>query len=264
MRQVVFCDVDGTLLNSKHKLTPLTEKAIKELGKKGIPFVIVSGRSPSAIYPMQEEYGLRGPIISYSGAVILDENRNVLFSRGMDKPSAQELIDFIEHSPFDVAWSIFASDEWVVKDKGDPRIIQEEAIVKAEAVQGSLSTIAAGEINKILCIGEPQEILGLEESVKAEFPTYYIVKSIDRLLEIMQAGVNKAAAVHILCELWGVDPKDAVAFGDNYNDLEMLQAVGRGVLMGNAPNDLKEIITTHTLDNDSDGVYHALRDMNLI
>jgi hydroxymethylpyrimidine pyrophosphatase-like HAD family hydrolase len=44
----------------------------------------------------------------------------------------------------------------------------------------------------------------------------------------------------------------------------MLQAVGRGVLMGNAPNDLKEIITTHTLDNDSDGVYHALRDMNLI
>ena len=49
MNQIVFSDVDGTLLNDHHEITFLTRKAILELESKKIPFVIVSARSPSGI-----------------------------------------------------------------------------------------------------------------------------------------------------------------------------------------------------------------------
>lgn len=63
MYKIVFSDVDGTLLNSEHKITPLTERVIKDLKNRGIPFVIISARSPSGIYPILEEYRLRCPIM---------------------------------------------------------------------------------------------------------------------------------------------------------------------------------------------------------
>ena len=62
MKRIVFSDVDGTLLNSRQEITPLTERAIKALKEKGIPFVITSARSPSGIYPILNEYGFNCPI----------------------------------------------------------------------------------------------------------------------------------------------------------------------------------------------------------
>lgn len=264
MKRIVFSDVDGTLLNSEYKITPLTQQAIRRLEEKGVPFVIVSGRSPSGIYHIQEEYGFKSPIISYSGALILDADGNVRYSKGIAKSRAKKILEFIENQNFDVTWNIYAVDDWIVKDKSDPRVVQEEKNVKAAAAEGSLTSIPGDEIHKVLCIGEPEEILRLENRLKQAFSGFYIVKSAPHLLEIMEAGVNKAAAVKTLCALWNIHPKNAVAFGDNYNDLEMLQTVGHGILMGNAPQDLKQVIPTHTLDNDSDGIYHALRKLNLI
>lgn len=262
MIKIVFSDVDGTLLSPEHKITPLTEKALKELKKKGIPFVIISARSPSGIYPILKEYELKCPIISYSGALILDENRNVLFHKGIKKAIVKRMIQFIEESRFDLAWSVYSLDEWIVKDKNDPRIVREEANVKATAAQGSADSITEDEVNKILCICNPEKILEIEEKLKAAYPACSIVKSSDILLEIMENGVTKAAAVEKLCSFWNISLTDAAAFGDNYNDAEMLELVGHGFLMGNAPDELKQRIQTHTGDNSHDGIYHAL--MNLI
>ena len=68
--EIVFSDVDGTLLNSEHKMLDGTKYAIQKLQKKDIPFVIISARSPSGIYPILEENGFSCPIICYSGALI--------------------------------------------------------------------------------------------------------------------------------------------------------------------------------------------------
>jgi len=264
MDKIVFSDVDGTLLNSEHKITALTEKAIKELRKKDIPFVITSARSPSGIYPILNEYDFTCAIVSYSGALILDENRNVLFHKGIDKSSAKGIIEFIENNNFDMSWCVYSLDEWVVKDKSDPRIIREETIVKANATQGSIDTITDKEVNKILCICNPNETVEIEKRLREAFPDYSIVKSSDILIEIMENGITKADAIHTLCSLWDVRLENVIAFGDNYNDVEMLETAGHGFLMGNAPDELKKRIKIHTNDNDHDGIYYALLDMNLI
>ncbi len=264
MIEIVFSDVDGTLLNSEHKITPLTRHAIQKLDSNGIPFVIISARSPSGIYPILEEYCIQCAIICYSGALILDKQKNVLFHKGMKKADVREILSLIERRGFDLSWCIYSMDEWVVKEKKDPRIIREETIVKASAMQGSVDTVTGQEINKVLCICNPETIVETEAALKEAFPGFSIVRSSDILLEIMEKGVTKASAVQKFCSYFDVPLAAAAAFGDNFNDAEMLEAVGHGMLMGNAPAVLKERFQTHTKDNDHDGIYYGLLDLELI
>ncbi len=262
--KIVFSDIDGTLLNSEHKITPLTEYAIKELQKLDIPFVIISARSPSGIYPIVNDYNIKCPIISYSGALILDENNNVLFHKGIKKESANEIINFIEKKHFDMTWGIYSFDQWIVKNKKDPRIINEETIVKAYSTQGDINSITGNEVHKILCICNPDKILDIENLLKINFPDYSIAKSSDILLEIMEKNITKATAVNTMCSLLNINISDTIAFGDNYNDLEMLQTAGRGFLMENAPVELKAKVKLHTADNDHDGIYYALKKTGIL
>lgn len=133
--RIVFSDVDGTLLNSNHQLLNNTLHAIRQLQQREISFVIISARSPSSIYPIQETYGFRSPIISYSGTLILDEQRKALYVSGLAKKQAAEVIDFIEEKQFDCSWNIYfwnvedSADTWIVKSKQDPRILREESRV---------------------------------------------------------------------------------------------------------------------------------------
>ena len=100
--------------------------------------------------------------------------------------------------------------------------------------------------------------------MKARFPGYSIVRSSPILLEIMRQGVTKASAVRTVCAHYHTAPENAYAFGDNYNDEDMLRAVGHGYLMANAPEPLLRRLPLHTLDHNHDGIYAALREAGLV
>ena len=88
MVQVIFSDVDGTLLNSRHQLTPLNRTVIQAVQRQGVPFVIVSARSPSGVATILRENGLRCPVVCYSGALMLDESGALLFHQGFPAQEA--------------------------------------------------------------------------------------------------------------------------------------------------------------------------------
>lgn len=264
MQKIVFSDVDGTLLNSSHKLTPLTEQAIRTLKEQEIPFVIVSARSPSGINSILKEYDFRCPIVSYSGAVIMDTDGQILYHKGMPVTEAAKVVSYIEDNHLPVTWNVFSYDQWITPDRSHPAVKLEESIVKTEAEEGTMASLKGDEVHKIFCMCEPGTIWSVEEQLKKAFPQYSIAKSSDTLLEIMEAGVVKAEAVKILCDLWKVKVEDTVAFGDNYNDVEMLEAAGHGFIMANAPEELLKKFPEHARSNDEDGIYHALRELKYI
>lgn len=82
------------------------------------------------------------------------------------------------------------------------------------------------------------------------------------ILDILPSGCSKAAALEHLAGLRGCTIDDVLAIGDNWNDLPMLQAAGHAVLMGNAPQELRQLATSHgwTIGrtNDEDGVAVAI------
>ena len=262
MYRIVFSDIDGTLLNEQHQMTPLTRQAILDL-QSDIPFVIVSARSPSGIYPILKEYQFYCPIIAYSGALILDDKRNIIYEKAMKLNDVKAIIDYIEKQNYDLSWNLYAYDQWFVKDKNDPRIIQEEQIVKASSLEIDLFTCDISCVHKILCICHPQSLEIIERDLKAQFPHCTIMKSSDHLLEIMSEGISKGNAVERMCQLWSIDLKDAIAFGDQYNDLDMLQRVGYGYAMGKAPDEIKKAVERVTDDCNHDGIYKILKQLKI-
>lgn len=257
--EIVFSDVDGTLLNNEHKMLEGTKYAIRKLQEKDIPFVIISARSPSGIYPILEENGFSCPIISYSGALILDDKKNTVYSTGFSKETAENVINFIEEERFDCCWNLYFGDNWIVRDKKDERVICEENIVHTEAVEGTIGLVPDNtEVEKILCICNPEKTIEIENKIKKQFPMLSVVKSFHTMIEIMQTGITKGSAVSELCKLWNINPDKAVAFGDNFNDVEMLDVVGFPFLMGNAPQELKLRFKNITDSNNDEGIYKAL------
>ncbi|MFN6122195.1 MAG: HAD-IIB family hydrolase, partial [Actinomycetes bacterium] len=80
-------------------------------------------------------------------------------------------------------------------------------------------------------------------------------------VEVGVAGIDKATGLRFLCELLGVDASEVVAFGDEYNDHEMLVWAGHGVAMANAPEETRRLADEITLTNLDDGVAVALERM---
>lgn len=255
---IVFSDIDGTLLNDQHIVLQSTKEAIAYLGDHDIPFVIVSARSPSGIYPILKENDLKCHIISYSGGLILDEERNILFSQGMSGRTAKNVVEYIETQQMDCSWNIYSYDLWMVKDKKDERVIREENIVKAQSQEVKYDNVKDDTVvHKILCMCNPCTILEIESSLQVNFPDLSIVKSSDTLVEVMGKGVGKGKAVERLCHILHQDMGETIAFGDNFNDEDMLDMVAMPVIMGNAPDRLKQKYFT-TFDNNNDGIYHGL------
>jgi len=264
--QIIFSDVDGTLVNGSQQIMPRTLGAIHALKQQKIPFVIVSARSPSGIYSLQRKFGFSCPIVSYSGALILNEEGSVISSKGYPRPLAAEVIAFLEENRFDCAWNLFSLDTWIVKDRSDPRIMVEEHEVAACSREGSVDDLPADAlINKILLICDPACVAQIQQALMEKFPELNVVESSNCLLEVMAKGISKGDAVRTLCSLWDIPLESAAAFGDFYNDVEMLEAVGMPFVMKNAPEELKKRfgrVTSHTCHDE--GVYHALLELGMI
>ena len=245
MIKAVFTDVDGTLIDRQQRVLPGTLAAIRRLEKQGIPFVIMSGRGPTGIYTITDEYALSCPLAAFSGGLLQDADRSIIYSSTIPLGLAQKVIDFIEGRGFDCVCSIFAYDQWIVKDAADPRVVFEANTIRLVPTVGGIDEVlpAPGtgvrEVHKVLGMCGDGKLDHIQTQVAEAFPQLCVTRSSDRYLEVMPFGASKGDAVQRFCALWGIDPKDAAAFGDHYNDLPMLQAVGHPFLMGNAPESLK-------------------------
>lgn len=265
MYKIVFSDIDGTLLNDEHIITPLTNLAIKQLQKQKIPFVVISARSPSGIYPILKENDFICPIISYGGGLILDKNKNIIFEQGFKTSIALKIINFIEDSNFDISWCVYSYDDWFVKNRQDKRIQREEEIVKAISQEADIKTISKLPIiHKILCICNTKNIDEIEIKLKNIFSECQVVRSSNILIEITDKNISKATAIKKYCEMTNIDINNTIAFGDQYNDLEMLKTVKLGIAMENSPVEIKKEVLQVTNDNNNDGIYWALKKLNLV
>ncbi|TID17297.1 hydrolase, partial [Avibacterium paragallinarum] len=112
--------------------------------------------------------------------------------------------------------------------------------------------------HKILLMGEATQIEQIEPLLKQQFPQLSIHRSKKEYLEIMNKAATKANAIQFMAQRAAVDKADIIAFGDNFNDLDMLEYVGLGIAMGNSPEEIKRIAKQITVSNDKDGIAFSL------
>lgn len=252
---VVFSDVDGTILNGAHQVSPRTAEAARSLSRRDIPLVLVSARMPEALESIRSELGNVGPVVCYSGAYVLDAAGAELLSRPIALGCALEVRDFVTCAIPDVCCMAYGYHTWVVSDRRDPRVMREERIVGVESVEGSLEEhFSERGLHKFLLVGEPESVERAEREVAEAFPNLNVVRSSSILCEVMDGRVSKTEGIEAVCRHLGVSLSDAAAFGDGRNDIDMLRAVPESWAMANAPAEVRAAAKRVTaLDNDHDG-----------
>lgn len=254
MFKVVVSDLDGTLLNKQHRISPRTRATLHRLVEQGIKFVVATGRHHVDVRSIRDTLGLDIYLITSNGAVVHDKQDRLMFNQVLPSGIAAELIT-LERDP-DIHLNVYYGDEWLVEEEL-PRLqkFHEESGFAYRVAD--LRTHPMDKINKVFYIGEHEKLLLIEAQLNQHYgDRLNVTFSLPDCLEVMHAGVHKGNAVRAVLEQNGFEMAEAIAFGDGMNDFEMLNMVGRGVVMGNAHDRLKRALPEHeqTLSSDEDGV----------
>lgn len=228
---------------------------------RGNVFIPASARLPKGITTAVGQILTVFPMIAYNGALALDETGRALITRFFDAKNAAAICRYVDEQNNGSAWNIYSGYVWYCAKEKSPLVKHEEEIVDVKATPTTVDQIEKLQgVHKALIMGKSEELDRMQKELTEKFPDLSFVRSSRTLLEVVLKGVSKASAVKILAEEYKVPLKDCIAFGDNYNDEEMLEEVGHPVLMGNAPAELKEKIGLDhvTLDNNHDGIAEAL------
>lgn len=258
MYKAVFSDFDGTLLTSDHKISPRTLRAIQRITNNGIPFVPISARSPLGILPYAKQIENYNVIVAFSGALILDRNLNALYSVNISAEDIQAINQLLAEHPA-LGVNYYTDDECVARDVNNKWVIFERGVTKIQI--DPYDENVRYSPHKIQIIGEKEEILNVENRLKTAFPHLSICRSHPNFLEVMHESATKGNAVRFLEDYFNVKIEEAIAFGDNFNDLDMLENVGLGVAMGNAPEEIKQAANRVTATNNEDGLALILEEI---
>ena len=262
---IVFLDIDGTLLDSKHQVMPCTHNRLQSLHRRGVPIVLCSARPPEGVNLVAGQVGLNGPVACYNGGLIFDENSTILRDVGIDIRLAMDFKRFVSERFPDLVVSAYLYNVWLAEDPQHPLIEQEADISGCLPLEGTLEQLlsAASHVHKLLCMGDAMRIRALQKEIRQHFPQLMALRSKATYLEILPPESTKGRAAQVLLAHYGLGPKHAVAFGDSDVDMDMLQYCGFGVAMGNAPRQVKEAADYVTASNDEEGVYIALNSLRM-
>ncbi|MDI3525971.1 MAG: hypothetical protein PWR03_154 [Tenuifilum sp.] len=263
--KIVFSDVDGTLLNKNRELSSETIYQIRRITEFGIPFVMVSARMPLGMLHLYREIPLDTPAICYNGALILNsiENgtskENIISSETIDHAVASSIYELCNQ--FDLHFSLFSNNLWMVS-KNDEWRLREENNTRAKATLCNNFETKIAElkndnnpIHKIMIMGNSLIIDGLYNRLVKDYSNAInVYRSKDTYIELTPANVNKAIGCEKLLKSMKISPTNAIAFGDNFNDIEILELVGLGVAMDNSPDEVKAKAKRVTLSNIENGV----------
>lgn len=260
--KMLCLDIDGTLLNSQGQITQPVKDAVARITFDDfVPVILVSARPAQAIEPLLDELDIMRPIICYGGAMIKEEEE-ILFERTFSFDEAIAVVEICEQ--YDVNANVYCGPDWYTQVVGELERTESEITGVQPHVVDFAQTFARLEdkgrgVHKILCMGEADNILAFEQNVSAQNRDGLTVhRSSPYYLEIMARGISKPFAVESVCKLYNFEMRDVIAIGDNFNDIGMLEAVGMGIAMGNAPDPVKASANDVVSSNDEDGVAEAI------
>jgi Cof subfamily protein (haloacid dehalogenase superfamily) len=240
MIKIIASDIDGTLLqNRKPTLSPEIFEIIKALHKQGILFVAASGRQYPNLYRLFEPVSDHMAFICENGSLIMYQNQVVL-KTPLERSLGIELMEDIwNREGCEILLS--GQDTSYLKPKSDSYVYLMRDLVK----------------NNVKVIKDYKEVTEdfikisvFEEAGIADHSgDYFTNKWQDKLkctisghgwLDFTAPNVNKGSALKLLLNKLSITVEEAMAFGDNFNDLEMLELVKHGYVMENAAEVIKD------------------------
>jgi len=258
--RVVVLDVDGTLLDSKHQLTPRVEKVLKAAAAKGVQIVLATGKTRASMLKTIDQLGLKAPGIYLQGLAIYDGEGELRHQMTLDPALARQVITFGEDRGYHM---VAYSGERIMSHYYNKEIEAgwTEYHELAPEVVGPLQNLLGHmAFNKLIACGDARTIKALRWQLTAQVggAARLMQAGIPTMLEILPPGGSKGTALKLLLKDMKVAPENVMAIGDAENDIEMIQLAGIGVAMGHADQPVKDAADYVTGTNDEDGVAQAV------
>lgn len=259
--KLIGLDIDGTLINSRKEISEKTKITLIKAMKEGHKVVIVTGRPTPGARELADildfkKYG--GLLSTYNGGAITDCKENkTLTSHPMDMKLAREIVAFSKNLDLEI---ILPYEETIYsRAKGKYAVSEAKNVNMNLEVIENLEDVVNFCPNKILFAQDPDRIDEPIKNLKEKFgEETEQMKSARYFYEVMPKGPSKGKSLLEIAEIFDIDQKDIIAFGDEMNDISMLEMAGVGVAMGNAVPKIKEIADYITLSNDEDGIAYYL------
>jgi hypothetical protein len=267
MKLKAFCsDIDGTLLDASREISSRLKSVISFL-PEDFPIILASSRMPDAMRHLLVDLNRSPqPLVSYNGGYVLSKEGDVLEDVSIPLNLVSNILEITKKT--DIHVSLYQSENWY-EQKDDFWSQREVKNTKVQCTwmdfQRVLDLWSKGTAgaHKVMCMGDSQEMAWLFGELHLEHSNeLHLYRSTDTYLEIAPRAISKATGLKKILENssdFGLE--SVIAFGDNYNDIDLLQSVGWGVAVGNARAEVKAVADEITLTNKEDGVAVTLEKM---
>ncbi|WP_071393874.1 Cof-type HAD-IIB family hydrolase [Bacillus tuaregi] len=261
---LIALDLDGTLLKDDKTISNKTKLVLKKAKEAGHVVMIATGRPFRSSEMYYRELELDSPIVNFNGAFV--------------------------HHPKDKNWGIYHSplDMSIAKDIVETCISYDFYNIIAEVIDDVYFHYHDEKLLELFSFGNPTITTGDLRHFLTTSPTSMLIHSTEEqvklirqrlnevhaeviehrswgapfpVIEIIKNGLHKAVGLKHASEYYNIPPERIIAFGDEDNDLEMLDYAGYGIAMGNAIEELKTVANEVTLTNEEDGVGLYLNDL---
>ena len=266
--RLLALDIDGTLLRSDKTISPRTLAAVEAARGRGVRMILVTGRRHPAARRIAEQLGKDLDLVLHNGALIV-ENGEVLRCLPLARELALRAVAVGRACAADpvlhcgqrgegrlMIEGIEPSNTLLVYylDRSHPDVSSVPVLDDA-LHEDPIQVMFGGGIEPMARLrGRLDEELG--EQVRID-RTIYPASGV-QILDVLRAGVGKAEALAFLQRRWDVAADETLAIGDNWNDHEMLEAAGLGLVMGNADPEMRRLGLAVLPTNDEDGVAIAI------
>jgi Cof subfamily protein (haloacid dehalogenase superfamily) len=262
--RAVCTDIDGTLLDANRVLSLRTIAAIRDIKDK-VPVILASSRMPEAMRHLQSDLGITDhPIICFNGGyIIYFENGSqvpcILDSVKMPLSICSAILDLAARTSIHVSlfmeneWYAAAHDQWTEREARITKV--SPVIMPLHEVMDKWRSAHLGP-HKVMCMGTITEVDQMYSALHARFfNVIHLYRSKSTYLEIAPKAISKATALEMVMEKKSYgNISEVIAFGDNYNDIEMIRDVGWGIAVENAIPEVKAVAKEITLSSKADGV----------
>lgn len=254
---IIALDLDGTLLAEHKYISDRNKQALKKAREKGHKVVISTGRPFRSSQMYYDELELDTPIVNFNGSYThhpKDKSFGIHHSP-IELTTAKKIL----HSIYDLGMeNVFAE---VVQDVYAHKMTDE----LQEIFMMKNGRLFEGKVTETLDVDPTCLLLSLTEDNVATFRNYLTEMHTNiiehrswgapyHIVEISKSGVNKASGLQKVSSYYNIPKERIIAFGDEDNDMEMIEYAGYGIAMGNGIDELKSIAREVTLSNEEDGI----------
>lgn len=234
----IVTDMDGTLLNSKGKLSEENINSIRKFISKGGNFTVATGRMLPSVERFLNKIEINLPAILYNGTKIYDfNNKEIIFEEFLEDERKYIVKEIARNNP---SFGIEIYSDETVYIFQECKYTSRFSKLGYDVIYNVDESIFEKRWTKVLIIGEEEEVDLLENRYKEDYEDGEVIRSGEKYFELVPGNTSKGQALEYLCKKLKIDKNKLITIGDNMNDLDLINVGHLGFCVENGSKRLKD------------------------